>query len=331
MNLINILKYSYIQARIKYLLVNFLDEEKYEEIKRINQIEELFEKLNNTIYKKIFEEKTKLNYSILSKKINYFHYELTKYLLNYLRGEVKNLFLLIIEKYDIEKLFLIIRKNIKGKKDLEKLNNPENIINEISKENYINKQNIEKKIKEYQEQINQIKNKEEGNIIFYLEKSIIENYYKKLIKQINKFSRKEKEIIWQFIGVEIDFEKLLLALRIKFFYPQIVNKIENYLLSIEYQIKNKEIKKILEEEKEIIDNLNKKILIKYKIEIKDEEDKNKILEQIAEIYDKKLEKLIRKTFLYNQFSFGIILAFLYKLKRDYKLITQKIKEIELNR
>lgn len=263
----SIKQFAAINAKVQVLKGRMLTEEDYIKIISKNSVPEIADYLKrNTSYKSVLKnEDTNVIHrgklEFILKKYIVLQFEK---ILHYFTGGYRKLFKIMFMRYEIEDLKLYIRalsrgENLEEVKDLVLYSG---IYSTVDHKKLITSENIEEFIKHLEGTIyyNSIKpylSEKGSKLTFYIEMNLDRLYFTKLYEQVEKLDKKNRNILRELLGKNIDLLNLEWIYRGLKFYKLSSEELINYTLIGGYSLKFNEIKNLCysKDEKQLINRM----------------------------------------------------------------------------
>jgi len=242
--------YGFINAKVRAMRSFLLDKSDYQALTKAENIDELFFILSKTQYKNIIEKLESREPALVEQAFFLGGIEQLKLVEKSSRGNVRKIILSLFDRYEGERLKIILRCWHKKDEKIIELYRSK-IIYDFPVDAIISASDITEVVTLlkgtpfYNILAKEIPAYLEHKTLFPLELAIDKDYFTRFWKITESLSRKDKLIVKRLVGLEVDIRNLNWMTRFKKYYDISSTDIIEMLLPYGYRIKSGEIQDVM--------------------------------------------------------------------------------------
>jgi vacuolar-type H+-ATPase subunit C/Vma6 len=321
-------QYGFINAKVRTMRSYLLTKAIYHNLITAKNHHEMMNVLAPTYFNNIIDE---LKYQdSLEIEQKFFWEEIRRIfeIKKFSRGTLYKVISLLIERYDIEKLKIILRVWYSNTKNVDGIL-WKRIIYDFPVDAMLEAKDLKEMIPyllstPYGEIVDKfVSEHKEFDNLFYLELLLDQYNFKRLLNAGAELNRLDQRIFKRLVGIEIDLKNLDWINRFKNYYHFSYAEILQYLLPYGYRLDQKEIQRMVKAENTI------KAIFQHIKGLKVQISENMETEVSIEVMEKILYQILfieaKKAFREFPFSIGAILGYFYLMRIEMKNIRTIIK------
>lgn len=331
----SIRKYGFINAKVRAMRSFLLTESLYRSMVASRDIKEIFSLLSQTRFRRAVERLESPNAIAMERELFLEEIYQLRAIEKFCSGDVHKFFLLLLERYDGEKLKILLRMwHRKCEEDQMVIR--EKIVYDIPVDAIISSENLSEIVElltdtPFRRVLDTTSELyRERKTLFPLELAIDRDIFRRLWESIESLNRRDRQIVRRFVGIEIDLKNLDWISRYREYYKLSPSEITELLLPHGYRLDSKEIRDVVAG-RSVVEAL-KDVGKGMQVPFSEDREGVLVLDALERFIYQVLLSEAKRAFGEFPFSIGAILGYFYLMRIETKNILSLLqaKEYQLS-